>query len=322
MKTERAHAAGKPAAASAMRDETVRAEPGADTRRGKRLALLALASMAVVWGYNWVVLKKVMEFVGPFDFSALRNLFGALFLLGLLLVRKTSLRIRAWPRVLLLGMLQTAAFSALIQVALLEGGVGKTSILVYTMPFWVIPMAWFAFGERIRGLQWGALSLAAAGLILILEPWHRQGSVLSEVLAVGAGLCWALAMIVTKWIRRDFPMDALPLTAWQMVFGALALCLVALWIPERPVELAPYFFGALIYNAVLATAIAWFLWIFALQHLSAGVAGMAALGVPVVSVMSGWLQLGERPSHVDLLGMVLIAVALLALSLQSVGKKE
>lgn len=322
MKTDRTHATGQPSASSAVRDEVVRAEPGDYTRRSQRLALLALAGMAIVWGYNWVVLKKVLDFVGPFDFSALRNLLGALFLLGLLVVRRTSLRIRAWPRVLLLGMLQTAGFSALIQVALLQGGVGKTSILVYTMPFWVIPMAWFAFGERIQGWQWGALALATVGLILILEPWHVQGSALSEVLAIGAGLCWALAMIVTKWIRRDFPTDALPLTAWQMLFGAVALCLLALWIPERPVELAPYFFGALIYNAVLATAIAWFLWIFALQHLSAGVAGMSALGVPVVSVLSGWLQLGERPGGAELTGMILIAIALLALSLQSVGKKE
>ena len=69
-------------------------------------------------------------------------------------------------------------------------------------------------------------------------------------------MCWALAMIVTKWIKRDCPVDALPLTAWQMLFGALALCLVAWWVPDRAIDPAPYFFGALIYNAVLATAIA------------------------------------------------------------------
>jgi drug/metabolite transporter (DMT)-like permease len=303
-------------------DVAVRAEPGADSRRNQRLALLALAGMALVWGYNWVVLKQVMAYVGPFDFSALRNLFGALFLLALLVVMRRPLRIRAWPRVALLGLLQTAGFSGLIQVALLQGGAGKTSILVYTMPFWVIPMAWFAFGERIRGLQWGALGLAAIGLVLVLEPWHIQGSLASEALAIGAGLCWALAMIVTKWIKRDFPMDALPLTAWQMLFGTLVLCVLAWLIPERPVEPAPYFLGALVYNAVLATAIAWYLWIFALQHLSAGVAGMSALGVPVVSVLSGWLQLGERPGHVELAGMILIAVALVALSLQSVQPRE
>lgn len=298
-------------------DEPVRAEAGASTRRNERLALLALVGMAVVWGYNWVVMKQVMAYVGPLDFSALRNLGGAVFLFALLVVTRSRLRIRAWPRVLLLGLLQTAAFSGLIQLALLQGGAGKTSILVYTMPFWVIPMAWFAFGERIRGAQWFALALAAGGLLLILEPWHVQGSVLSEALAVGAGLSWALAMIVTKWIRRDYPMDALPLTAWQMLFGALALCLVSWFVPERSIDPAPYFYGALIYNAVLSTAIAWFLWIFALQYLSAGMAGMSALGVPVVGVFSSWLQLGERPGSIELAGMVLIAVALVALSLHS-----
>ncbi|MBN9403174.1 MAG: DMT family transporter, partial [Burkholderiales bacterium] len=132
---------------------------GGGNRRNERLALMALAGMALVWGYNWVVMKKVLAYVGPFDFSALRTLFGAVALLLVLKVLGRPMRIRAWPRVVLLGLLQTGAFSALIQIALLHGGAGKTSILVYTMPFWVIPLAWVAFGERIRGLQWLALAL-------------------------------------------------------------------------------------------------------------------------------------------------------------------
>jgi drug/metabolite transporter (DMT)-like permease len=143
---------------------------------------------------------------------------------------------------------------------------------------------------------------------------------MSELLAVSAGLCWALSTIVAKWIKRDHPMDALPLTAWQMLFGALSLCLVAWLTPERPIDPAPYFYGALIYNAVIATALAWFLWLFALQHLSAGVASMSALGVPVVGVLAGWLQLGEQPGALELTGMVMIAVALVVVSLRSAGK--
>ncbi len=294
--------------------------PEISSRRNERLALLALAGMAIGWGYNWVVMKSVLAYVGPFDFSALRTLFGAMLLLAVLAVLRRPMRIRALGRVILLGVLQTGAFSALIQIALLHGGAGKTSILVYTMPFWVIPMAWVAFGERVRGLQWLALALAALGLTLILEPWTLHADFMSELLAVSAGLCWALATIVAKWIRRDYPMDALPLTAWQMLFGALALCLAAWVVPEKPIDPAPYFYGALIYNAVIATALAWFLWLFALQHLSAGVASMSALGVPVVGVLAGWLQLGEQPGVLELTGMVLIGIALVVVSMRSAQK--
>ncbi len=295
---------------------------GDGNRRNERLALMALAGMALVWGYNWVVMKRVLAYVGPFDFSALRTLFGAVALMLVLKILRRPMRIRAWPRVVLLGVLQTGAFSALIQLALLQGSAGKTSILVYTMPFWVIPLAWAVFGERIRGAQWLALALAAAGLLLILEPWNQHAGIVSEVLAVSSGLCWALATLVAKWIKRDHPMDALPLTAWQMLFGALALCVAAWVVPERPIEAVPYFYAALAYNAILATALAWFLWLFALQHLSAGMAGLSSLGVPVVGVLSGWLELGKTPGGLELAGMILIGVALAVISLQSVGGRK
>lgn len=288
--------------------------------KNEKRALLALALMAVVWGYNWVVMKKVLAYAGPFDFSALRTLFGALTLFLVLKILKKSMRIQAWPRVFLLGVLQTGAFSALIQLALLAGAAGKTSILVYTMPFWVIPMAWLAFGEKITRSQWLALCLAAIGLVLIMEPWDEHSSYVSEILAISAGLCWAVSAIVVKWIKRDYPTDALPLTAWQMLFGSLALLVATLIVPEKPIEPVPYFFAALIYNAVLATALAWFLWLYALQHLSAGMAGLSSLGVPVVGSLAGWLELGEQPVGFELIGMITIAIALLVISIRAIKK--
>lgn len=293
---------------------------GIKHKKNEKLALLALAFMALVWGYNWVVMKKALDYVGPFDFSMLRTLFGAIALFLVLKILKRPMAIQAWPRVFLLGILQTGAFSALIQLALMAGAAGKTSILVYTMPFWVIPMAWLAFREKITGSQWLALCLAGLGLILVLQPWDSNSNYVSEILALSAGFCWALSAIVAKWIKRDYPTDALPLTAWQMLFGALTLVVAALIVPERTIDPAPYFFAALIYNAIFATALAWFLWLYALQHLSAGMAGLSALGVPVVGTIAGWLELGEQPAGLELIGMVTIAIALLVISLRSIKK--
>ena len=72
-------------------------------------------------------------------------------------------------------------------LALVAGGAGKTAVLVYTMPFWVIPMAWWVLGERVRGLQWAAIAIAGSGLVLILQPWSMGGSAFSNLLAVAGG---------------------------------------------------------------------------------------------------------------------------------------
>jgi drug/metabolite transporter (DMT)-like permease len=287
-----------------------------------RLAILALILLSGIWGYNWVVMKQVIQYVDPFDFSAIRTLLGAATLFLVLAGLRKPLKLAAMPRVAMLGVVQTGAFTALIQWALVAGGAGKTAVLVYTMPFWVIPMAWWALGERIRGIQWLALAIAAGGLVLILEPWAMHSSLFSNLLAIGGGLTWALSAILAKRLRRDHDFDLLALTAWQMLFGALALCIVALLLPSRPIDPTPYFYGALAFNAVLATGLAWLLWLYILQHLSAGMAGLSALGIPMVGVLAGWIELGERPSAAEFAGMLLIGGALALTSLWSLWQSR
>ena len=283
--------------------------------RKLHLAALALLFLSLIWGYNWVVMKKVMRYADPFDFSALRTLFGALALFAVLALRGKSLRLTAPGPTLLLGVLQTAVFTALIQWALVSGGAGKTAVLVYAMPFWLLPMAWVFLGERVRGLQWLAVIVALCGLLFILEPWKVRADAFSTVLALLAGLSWAASAVLAKHLRARVTLDLLSLTAWQMLLGSLILCVIAWLLPSEAPRPTPYFFAALAYNALLATGLAWLLWQSVLDRGPAGLAALASLAVPAVGVLSGWIELGERPTGAEAIGMACIVAALGIISL-------
>ncbi|MBL8297470.1 MAG: EamA family transporter [Rhodanobacteraceae bacterium] len=281
------------------------------SRRG---ALLALAVLTLVWSYNWVVMKQVLQYSGPFEFAAIRAVLATLVLFVVLLLRGETLRAPPLRPVILLGLAQTTAFQSLVQWALVEGGAGKTALLAYTMPFWLLLLAWPVLRERPDGRRLAFAALAAVGLIGVLQPWHGLGVGASALLALGSGLAWALAVAISKNAFADGGTTPLRLTAWQMLFGAIGLCLIALCVPERPIIWNAPFVWGLAYNAVLASGLAWVLWAMIVQRLPATVAGIISLAVPLCGVLLAWLLLGERPDAWEAAGIALVAVALVGVS--------
>jgi len=102
----------------------------------------------------------------------------------------------------------------------------------------------------------------------------------------------------------------------------LPIVAVALIVPAPPIQWTPYFIGATLYNIIPANAIAWLLWLYALRHLPAGVASMGTLLAPVIGVGAAWMQLGEVPSDVELVGMLLIGAALLTLTVIGIRRHQ
>jgi drug/metabolite transporter (DMT)-like permease len=127
---------------------------------------------------------------------------------------------------------------------------------------------------------------------------------------MSAGLSWALAAIWVRRWRKKEKIDLLPLTAWQMLLGGIPLLLVALWKEDMAVNWTPYFIGALAYNAILVMALAWLLWLYALQELPVGMSSMGTLFVPLIGSLAAWAHLGEFPNVVEGAGMVLILAGL------------
>ena len=279
-----------------------------------RSGVAALILLSLIWGYTWVAMKEAVRFADPFDFSALRTIAGAALMFGAMLWLGKPFRLRAPGRTLVFGLFQTTGFNALAAWALYTGAAGKTAVLVYTLPFWTMLIAWPLLGERLRGLQWAATALAAAGLAMVLEPWQLAGTIVSKLLALATALSWALSAVLAKKWRGDLEPDLLSLTAWQMLMGGVVLTALALTIPTRPVDWTPYFWLVLVYCTLAGSVAGWLLWLFILQRLPAGIAGLSIMAVPALGVLFARLQLGEQPSGPEWAGILLIGASLALLS--------
>jgi len=281
----------------------------ASAKRTRDLGILALVLLGPIWGYGWVATKVALDYSDALTFAALRVPLSAGLLFIVMIVLRKPLRPPPIGWTALIGLLQTTLFVGLVITALHDAGAGKVSVLTYTMPFWLLLLAWIFLGERLRGVQWLAVALAFAGLVLVVRPWAFEGAV-SGLLTVLGGLSWAASALVVKLMQRKYTVDVLSLTTWQMVFGSVPLIIAAIVTYSGGPQWTADFWMGLIYTVILANAVAWFLWLYALHALPAGAAGLGTLSIPVVGVVAAWLQLGEVPTLVEGIGMLLIISAL------------
>ena len=286
-------------------------------------AFIALFLLTLIWGYNWVVMKLAVQYASPFQFAALRTFLGAMMIFLFMMIAKKPLALKEFPTMLLLGLLQTCGFTGLLIWALVEGGAGKTAVLAYTMPFWVMLFAWPWLGEKVQGWQWLALVFALFGIVLIFDPLHIKSDMFSMFLAVCSGISWVISAIVSKKLHQRAPtLDLLNTTAWQTLLGCIPIIVLALYLPAPPIRWTQTFTLTLIYSMFLSGSLAWVLWAYALQRLPAGSASMATMLAPIIGVLSAWLQLGEIPNKIELFGMVFVILALVIISIVTIKKHQ
>jgi drug/metabolite transporter (DMT)-like permease len=278
---------------------------------------LALFVLTITWGYTWVMSKQALAFAPPFAFAAERCVGGALALFFALKLLGRSLKLEAPGPTLAIAFTQAAGFMAFQTWALVEGGPGKTAVLIFTMPIWTLLMAWPILGERIRGKQWLAALCTLVGLLLIIEPWDMQSSLFSKFLGIIAALFWAIGSILIKRLRSKQKVDLLALTAWQMLLGAVPLVLLALIVPEHSTNWTVTYISILVFISVISTGLCWWLWIYILDRVPAWEASLSVLGTPVVAILSSRLMLGESFKISEIMGIVLIGTGLALLSLIS-----
>lgn len=264
-------------------------------------------------------MKIALAYSTPVEFAALRSGIAVVCLFAAIVALRKSLRPPVLASTALIGLAQVGGFTLFSVLALAYGGVGRSSILAYTFPLWVTLLAWPLLKERPRGLQIVALPMAMIGIACIIYPFRLANGLVGAAYAIGAGISWAIGAVLTKLVARTHAFDTLEMTAWQCLFGALVLSIGAGIAPHPAVHWDATFGFALFFTSVISYGLGWFLWMYALSGLPAGVAGFGILLSPLIGAVAAAIQLRERDPLPQLVGFAIVFLALLVFSLEGVA---
>lgn len=281
------------------------------TRRG---AYAALALLTLIWGFNWIVMKLALERADPVVLNIERTVLAVATLFAMLVWQRRAFWPTAWVPVLVTGFFQTTLNYFATTMALAGGGAGRTSVLVFTMPFWTLVIAWPVLRERVQGLQWLAVAFAFAGLTLVVEPWNWHGDLAPKLWAVLSGFGWGAGTVCTKYFQRKHALDPVNFITWQMVAGLLPLTLLPLAFDYAPTQWSGTYVVLLLFIGVVSTAGGFLLWITILRILPAGTASLNIFAVPVIALVSSMLVFGERLAANEWTGIACIGAGLALLS--------
>jgi drug/metabolite transporter (DMT)-like permease len=280
-------------------------------------AWLLLVGLVVVWGSHWVVVKVGLETIPPFTYGVLR-LLGGMVVLALLMGASGRLRRppRAdWPIVVSYGLLAVGLGIAMMNLALPYIPAGRSSILAYTIPLWVVPVMAVVGRVLPTRAEVVGLLLGLGGLVLLLNPaaidWASEGALLGSLLLVVGAFGAAVALVHVRmhpW--RGTPFDS---QIWQLLVALIPM-LVLMLLLERdrlgeirwdlPTALA------VLYSGPLATAFAFWASQMIVRSLGPLTTGIGYLGAPAVGVIAGVLVLGESVGPLDVAGIAVTVAAI------------
>jgi drug/metabolite transporter (DMT)-like permease len=282
--------------------------------QSRRGAYIALAFLTLIWGSNWVAMKLALQSANPVILNVQRTWLAVLVLFAVLFWRRGRLLPESWLAVIVTGIFQTTINFGSTTMALAGGGAGRTSVLVFTMPFWTLLLAWPVLHERVKGYQWLAVACALAGMVLLVEPWQWHGELAPKLWAVLSGFGWAAGTIATKYFQRGQRFDALNFIAWQMLLGVLPLTVLPFVLELPATQWSATYLLLLIQVGAISTALGFLLWIAVLRWLPAGTASLNIFAIPVIALLSSMVVFGERLTRSEWIGIGCIGAGLAIIS--------
>ena len=293
-------------------------------QRNSHSAILIVLAAGLLWGTVGPAEILAHSPAGPVAVGGARILSGGLVLTAMMLVRDPG-AFRALPRAAWPALLAASAATAIFQGTFLTSAARTGAAVATAVTFGIAPVS-TGLAERImlgallpRRWAYGTAG-AIAGCVLISAPQgigaagQGRADIFGIACGVVAGGCFGVYTVSAKHlIQADVNMlAAVPVT---LVLGGAAL---APWtLPELPELAGPRSLGLVLWLGPVTVALAYWLYVAGLRHLTAATAATLSLAEPFVAAALGIGLLHERLSLAMAAGTLLLLGGLILVSVRS-----
>jgi drug/metabolite transporter (DMT)-like permease len=274
----------------------------------------------LIWGTTWAAIRIGLVGVPPFTGVAVRFAIAGALLLGLARGLGVRLGRRRHEKALWVanGLLSFCLSYAIVYWSEQYIPSGLAAVLWATYPLLVAALAHLLLaGERLTAVAGAGLVLGLAGVAVIfsddLSLLGGQAVRQASLVMLVSPLVSALATVVIKrWGSGVHPLSlsAVPMLIASLVMGAVAFVVER----SRPLVLDARSVGALLYLAILGSAVTFTVYYWLLARLTVTRLALTSYLIPIVAVAVGAALFDEPLRPRVLAGAVLILLGVLIVS--------
>ena len=285
---------------------------------------LFLLLTATIWGVAFVAQSVGMQYVGPMTYVCSRSIIGGVVLLPVIAVlnRNSSIHSGETPqerrkgrKILLIGGaccgLILSIASTTQQIALLYIPVGKAGFLTACYIL-IVPLLGLLFGRKCGLKHWCGVALALLG--------GSFGFAKGDLIGLACALLFSIHILV---IDHFSPLvDGVKMSCIQFFFCAI-LSGIGMLIFEQPSFaniLAAW--KPILYAGAMSSGVGYTLQIVGQKGMNPAVASLIMSLESVISVIAGWLILGQALSGREIFGCVLMFGAIVLAQLPERKKQS
>jgi drug/metabolite transporter (DMT)-like permease len=275
-------------------------------------AILLAVFVTFLWSTSFVIIKFGLAEIPPLTFAGLRYTIAFLCLLPFAFSKTNSVVIKKlgqkdWLKLILLGILFYAFTQGTQFVGLSLLPAVTVSLWLNFTPLIVAVMAIFLISEYPTTIQWIGVVLFVAGIFTYFFPINFSENQTTGLIVMTIGvIANSASAVLGRNINRETRINPIVVTVVSMGIGSFILLIsgvVLQGLPQISIQNLLY----LLWLAVINTALAFTIWNFTLQKLSAMESSIINGTMLIQIAILAWIFLGEAITLQEGLGMLIAA---------------
>jgi drug/metabolite transporter (DMT)-like permease len=214
---------------------------------------------------------------------------------------------RDLPRIVACGLTGMAGYQYLLNSGERSVSAGGASLLVNTSPLFAAILARLALGEKITARGRAGLTVGFLGAIIMTigqgSSIHLSGH---AVLVLGAAVLFALFFVVQRPLLARY--SSFELTCYATWSAAILAIPFLPSLVSQARRAQPHPIGAVIFLAVVSSALGFVTWAYVQQHLQVAAAVNILYLVPFTAIGIGLIALGETTHILAIAGGVIALI--------------
>jgi probable blue pigment (indigoidine) exporter len=288
-----------------------------------RTALAMGVAFSIMWSSAFATARILMEGAPPF--LTLAGRFAISGAIAVLIARALGQGWRqsrmTWRSIVVFGLCQNALYLGLNFVAMQRIEASLAAIIASAMPLIVAALAWAWRGDKMGGLGIAGLIAGVFGVALIMGTRISGGAdpLMVSLCFVGAAALAVATLTVSSAAQGG---NLLMIVGLQMWVGALTLGVISALTESPVIAHSPVLWAAFAYQLLIPGLAATLLWFALVQRVGAIKASAFHFLNPAFGVIIAAILLGEKVGVIDVIGVLIAALGILAVQLSRMQRQN